>query len=271
MLAAGRRRGRSNGPSPSSIVVLPRPAHGHRIPFVKPGAATDLRFSKSATTLRRVSAFITFEGIEGCGKTTQAALLAEVLRRTHEVVLTREPGGTEVTAAIRALLADPDSALDRRAELLLFLADRAQHVATVIRPALERGAVVVCDRYSDSTLAYQGYGRGHDLEWLRSLNAWASDGVTPDLTLWIDCDLRTGVARAVKKTGGPGDRFEAEPLAFHERVYGGFVALHAAESRRIVRIEGDAPVEAVATEVASVVKARLPQTSDAASRRAPGR
>jgi dTMP kinase len=221
---------------------------------------TNLRFSGRPTTLRRVSAFITFEGIEGCGKTTQAAMLAESLRLEHEVVLTREPGGTEVTKAIRALLADPESALDRRAELLLFLADRAQHVATVIRPALARGAVVVCDRYSDSTLAYQGYGRGHDLDRLRGLNAWASDGVTPHLTLWIDCDLATGVARAVKKTGGPGDRFEAEPLAFHEKVRSGFVALHKAEPGRIVRIEGDAPIDVVAAAVASAVRIRLPQT-----------
>jgi dTMP kinase len=227
-----------------------------------------LRFSERPTTLRRVSAFITFEGIEGCGKTTQAAVLADSLRLEHEVVLTREPGGTEVTKAIRALLADPESALDRRAELLLFLADRAQHVASVIRPALARDAVVVCDRYSDSTLAYQGYGRGHDLDRLRSLNAWASDGVTPDLTLWIDCDLAIGVARAVKKTGGPGDRFEAEPLAFHEKVRSGFVALHKAEPGRIVRIEGDAPIEVVAAAVASAVRTRLPQTTTAAARSA---
>ncbi len=205
-----------------------------------------------------MSAFITFEGIEGCGKTTQARLLSEHLRATdREAVLTREPGGTELTEQIRALLADPESRLDRHAELLLFLADRAQHVASVIKPGLARGAVVISDRYSDSTIAYQGHGRGHDLDWLRTLNAWACLDTVPDLTLWIDCDIETGVRRAAKETGGPGDRFESEPMEFHRRVHAGFAAQHAEAPDRIVRIDGDATIQAIAADVIRVVEAHL--------------
>lgn len=205
------------------------------------------------------SLFITFEGIEGCGKSTQARLLADSLRDRdgRDVLLTREPGGTDVTQRIRALLADPASHLDPRCELLLFLADRAQHVATVIRPALARGAVVVCDRYSDSTLAYQGYARGHSLDMLRDLNGWASYGLTPDLTFWLDCDVEVGLARANKRSGGPGDRFEIEPLAFHERVRTGFAELAAADGSRFVHVDGTRPKDVVAAEIHAATLARL--------------
>jgi dTMP kinase len=204
--------------------------------------------------------FVTIEGIEGSGKSTQARRLTEFLRaRTHrEVVATREPGGTDVTQRIRSLLADPSAALDPRAELFLFLADRSHHVATVIGPALARGAIVVSDRYSDSTLAYQGYARGHDLELLRDLNAWASYGATPDLTLWIDCDVELGLARANKRAGGPGDRFEAEPLRFHEKVRRGFAEIAAAEPQRVVRIDGALDLDAVLSAMKAAVLARLP-------------
>lgn len=209
--------------------------------------------------------FVTLEGIEGCGKSTQSRILAESLRDNdgREVVLTREPGGTEVTQRIRALLADPTSHLDPRCELLLFLADRAQHVATVIRPALDRGAVVVSDRYADSTLAYQGYARGHSLELLRDLNHWASYGLKPDLTFWIDCPVETGLARANKRSGGPGDRFETEPLAFHERVRTGFAELAAADPQRFVRIDGMRPKDVVAADVRATTLARLSQARGA--------
>jgi len=204
--------------------------------------------------------FITLEGIEGSGKSTQARRLAEFLReRTHrEVVATREPGGTDVTQRIRSLLADPSAALDPRAELFLFLADRSHHVATVIGPALARGAIVVCDRYSDSTLAYQGYARGHDLELVRDLNAWASYAATPDLTLWIDCDVEVGLARANKRAGGPGDRFEAEPLRFHEKVRRGFTEITAAEPERVLRIDGSRDLDAVLAAIKVAVLSRLP-------------
>jgi len=205
--------------------------------------------------------FVTLEGIEGCGKSTQARILAESLRGGHgrDVVLTREPGGTEITQRIRALLADPASHLDARCELLLFLADRAQHVATVIRPALDRGAVVVSDRYADSTLAYQGYARGHSLDLLRDLNDWASYGLKPDLTFWIDCPVEIGLSRANKRSGGPGDRFEKEPLAFHERVRAGFADLAAAEPQRFVHVDGTRAKEVVAADIRATALARLAQ------------
>ena len=204
--------------------------------------------------------FITIEGIEGSGKSTQARRLAELLRAqtSREVVVTREPGGTDLTQRIRSLLADPTAGLDPRAELFLFLADRAHHVATVIGPALARGAIVICDRYSDSTLAYQGYARGHDLELLRDLNTWASYGAAPDLTLWIDCDVEVGLARANKRAGGPGDRFEAEPLRFHEKVRLGFAEIAATESGRVVRIDGSLDMDAVLAAMKVAVLARLP-------------
>jgi dTMP kinase len=201
--------------------------------------------------------FLTFEGIEGCGKSTQARRLADSLRaQGFDVVLTREPGGTAITAQIRALLADPASKLDPTAELMLFLADRAQHVASVIRPALAEGKVVLCDRYCDSTLAYQGYGRGHDLAWLEDLNRRASHGVEPDLTLWIDCAIEVGLGRAQKRAGGPGDRFEIEPLQFHARIRSGFAELARRFPRRIVRIEGDRPEEEVAAACEDAVNAK---------------
>ena len=205
--------------------------------------------------------FVTLEGIEGCGKSTQARLLADSLRDCdgRDVVLTREPGGTDVTQRIRSLLADPASHLDPRCELLLFLADRAQHVATVIRPALDRGAVVVCDRYSDSTLAYQGYARGHSLDLLRDLNEWASYGLRPDVTFWLDCDVKVGLTRANKRSGGPGDRFEKEPLAFHERVRAGFAELAAADPQRFVHVDGTRPKDVVSVEIRTATLARLSQ------------
>lgn len=203
--------------------------------------------------------FITLEGVEGSGKSTQAQRLADWLRDEHraDVLLTREPGGTDVTKQIRELLADPDAILDSRAELLLFLADRAQHVATVIRPALERGTIVVCDRYVDSTIAYQAYGRGHDLEFLRSLNAWASTGLMPNLTLWVDCDVKMGLERAVKRTGGPGDRFENEPLDYHHNVARGFREQHDRFPERFVRIDGNGEIDTVFAAVRTAVTDRL--------------
>lgn len=206
-----------------------------------------------------MSLFITLEGVEGSGKSTQAQNLARWLEndRGADVLLTREPGGTDVTQQIRELLADPESILDSRAELLLFLADRAQHVATVIRPALERGAIVVCDRYIDSTIAYQAYGRGHDLELLVTLNAWASTGLMPDLTLWIDCEVRMGLERAVKRTGGPGDRFENEPLDYHHSVARGFREQHDKFPERFVRIDGNGSVEEVFAGVRAAVTRKL--------------
>jgi len=202
--------------------------------------------------------FVTFEGTEGCGKSTQSRRLDAWLRgHGHDVVLTREPGGTEITAQIRRLLADPASRLDATAELMLFLADRAQHVAEVIRPALEAGRIVLCDRYCDSTLAYQGYGRGHDLAWLEELNLRASHGVVPNLTLWMDCAVEVGLRRANHRDGGPGDRFEIEPLEFHTRIHRGFAELAARFPERIVRIDSEREQDEVAADCLAVVEQRL--------------
>jgi dTMP kinase len=219
-----------------------------------------------------VEFFITFEGIEGCGKSTQAPRVRDHLARGgHEVVLTREPGGTRMTQPIRSLLSDRENTFDPLAELLLFLADRAEHVASVVAPALAGGRVVLCDRYCDSTLAYQGYGRGHELSWLEELNARASRDVVPDLTLWIDCPVEVGLARAERRAGGPGDRFEIEPLEFHSRIRTGFAALAKRFPERIVRIDGDRAADDVTADCIRAVDERLASKKNAVERGAAAR
>lgn len=199
--------------------------------------------------------FITLEGIEGSGKTTQAALLADALRAAgHKVVLTHEPGGTRAGEAIRAIFLDPAVSLQVAAELLLVLADRAQHVREKLKPALARGEIVISDRYSDSTTAYQGYGRGFDLKLLGELNRLASDGVTPDLTLVLDCDIETGLARTrARRQDNPRrpDRFEGEVLEFHKRVRAGFLVLASSADNggRFVVIDSARPLETVTGEI----------------------
>ncbi|MFS8897541.1 dTMP kinase [Synechococcus sp. R3-13] len=197
--------------------------------------------------------FITLEGGEGVGKTTQQALLVERLRQEgYACLCTREPGGTALGKTLRELLlhGDPFSPL---AELLLYAADRAEHVSKVIAPALAAGQVVVCDRFTDSTLAYQGYGRGIDLDLIRQLNRWVTDGLQPDLTLWLDLPPEVGLARS-----GSCDKLEQEHLEFHRRVYQGFQALAAAEPQRIVRIDAQGSPAEVAARLWSVVEPRLP-------------
>jgi dTMP kinase len=166
--------------------------------------------------------FVTLEGPEGGGKTTQAALLAEaLLREGRDVLLCAEPGGGPIPRAIRALLLDPaSSGMTPRAELLLFLAARAQHVDETIRPALDAGRIGVCDRFSDSTLAYQGYAGGLDLDQITALNAFATGGLLPDLTLVLDIDARSGLVRQQE-----WNRMEAKGLEYHERVREGFLDL----------------------------------------------
>ena len=198
--------------------------------------------------------FIAFEGIEGAGKSTQVALLAAALRRrSFEVVATFEPGGTALGRELREIVMRPTGEPPLpRAELLLYLAARAQHVAQLIRPALARGAVVLCDRFSGSTLAYQGYGRGLDLEMVARLDAAARDGVWPDLTLLLDCPLEEGLRRA---TGD--DRMQRERLAFHRRVRDGFHRL-AREDTSWRIVSTDPSREEVARAVLAAVDAILP-------------
>jgi len=204
--------------------------------------------------------FITFEGPDGSGKTTQICLLAEWLREQGcEVVLTREPGGTEIGDQIRAVLHDPhNTAMDARAEILLYSASRAQHVAEFIRPALAAGKVVVSDRYADSTLAYQGYGRGLDLEDLRIITGFATGGLAPDLTIYLDVTPEEGLQR--RRLGGDEwNRLDAEELAFHQRVRAGYLALVGQEPERWVMVNAARSVEEVQTEIRGLVRRRLGQ------------
>ncbi|MCW2681869.1 MAG: dTMP kinase, partial [Frankiales bacterium] len=188
--------------------------------------------------------FVAFEGGEGAGKTTQIALLEAWLEaRGHEVVVTREPGATPLGAKVRALLLDPASTVAPRAEAMLYAADRAQHVAQVVRPALERGAVVVTDRYVDSSLAYQGAGRELEVDDVRKLSAWATGGLRPDLVVLLDVDPVVGLARA--GAGAGLDRIEAESLAFHARVRQGFLDLAGADQDRYLVVPADQPAAAV--------------------------
>ncbi len=175
--------------------------------------------------------FITFEGIEGSGKSSQITLLTEYLRsKQRAVMLTREPGGTPIGDQVRKVLLDPaNKALDPQAELLLYAASRAQHLTQVVRPALASGMVVLCDRFSDATIAYQGYGRGLDLTVIHALDRIVTAGMRPDLTIVLDVEAAVGLARARSRNDQQGleaeARFENEALAFHERVRQGYLAL----------------------------------------------
>ncbi len=199
--------------------------------------------------------FVTLEGIDGSGKTTQAELLAEGLRgQGYEVVLTRQPGGTALGQQLRALILSPEHAVTPEAELFLYLADRSLHVAELIRPALAQGRVVICDRYTDSTLAYQGYGRGLQVALLRRLNDMATGGLAPDLTLVVDIP-----AEAARLDVTRLDRLESAGDGFRARVAEGFRALAAEEPARVVLIDGLQEIESVRAQIAARVAERLPQ------------
>jgi len=208
--------------------------------------------------------FITFEGIEGSGKSTQAEMLAENLRRRGlDPLLSKEPGGSPLGGQLRRILLDTASTdLTEEAELFLYLADRAQHVAQVLMPALERGRVVIVDRYTDSTLAYQGCGRGVHPEAIPELNRIASRGVYPDLTFVLDLEAREGLERARGRNAENGaheaeGRFEAEDLAFHQRVRQEFLRLAEVHPQRIRLMDGSAPVQSVQATVLETVEAKL--------------
>lgn len=201
--------------------------------------------------------FITLEGIEGSGKTNHAARLADTLRaQGRPVLLTHEPGGTRAGEAIRAIFLDPAISLHVAAELLLVLADRAQHVVEGLKPALARGEIVISDRYADSTTAYQGYGRGFDLKLLGDLNWLASENLMPDLTILLDCPVETGLARTRLRTNtahrGP-DRFESQDLDFHRRVRDGFMALALGDSERFRLVDSNRPREEVFADIKRLV------------------
>lgn len=207
--------------------------------------------------LRAHGALLTVEGVEGAGKTTQAARLVAALGAAgREAVLTRAPGGTALGRDIRRMLLAVDAeAPAPEAELLLYLADRAQHVARVVRPAIERGEVVVADRFSDSTIAYQAHGRGLPLPTVRAIDDFARAGVAPLVTFVLDIEPEAGLARA--RATGPADRLESEEIAFHRRVREGFHAIAASSPERVVVLDATRPVDDLAEEIARVALERL--------------
>lgn len=197
--------------------------------------------------------FITFEGIDGAGKSTHIEALAERLReRGAEVLCTREPGGTELAEQLRELILHRP--MDALTEALLVFAARRDHVQRVIAPALARGACVVCDRFTDATFAYQGGGRGFDAEVLSRLEQWVHGALQPDLTLWLDLPAETAALRRAQARAA--DRFEAEDLAFFERVRAGYAARMAAQPRRFARIDSALDKAAVRAQIEAELERR---------------
>ena len=197
--------------------------------------------------------FITLEGGDGSGKTTQAELLGRWLQEAgRTVVRTREPGGTEVGVEVREIVLHHRGEIAPRAEALLYAADRAHHVATLVRPALERGDVVIQDRYIDSSVAYQGAGRVLDPEAIRGLSEWATEGLRPDLTVLLDLDAAAARGR-LDEARTRYDRLEAEASEFHDRVRAAYLALAEAEPERFLVVDASRPVD----EIAGAIRARV--------------
>ena len=198
--------------------------------------------------------FVSFEGGEGSGKSTQTARLQGRLESMdRKSLLIREPGGTPLGEALRELLLHRRAAISAEAELLLFLAARAELVRSVLQPALEAGTVVVCDRFSDSTLAYQGYGRGLDIESIRTLDRWATGGLAPDLTVLLDLPVEVGL----KRKDGDDDAFAREDGGFHARVRDGYLALAAAEPSRWHRLDATLPEAEIEARVWAAVEPKI--------------
>jgi len=198
-------------------------------------------------------AFISFEGIEGTGKSTQAKLLAEYLSlKGYRVIQTMEPGGTKISLKIRELLLSLDSReMDHVIELLLYNAARVQHIKEVIEPALERGDIVITDRFSDSTIAYQGYARGIDLQLIDSLDMIATKKLRPDITILLDIDVKTGLAR--NKVLNKSDRLELEGISFHEKVRMGFAQIAAREPERVKVLDCAEGLDGVHRKVVKII------------------
>ena len=201
--------------------------------------------------------FITFEGGDGSGKSTQAGLLAQWLtEQGRTVVRTREPGGSDVGVEIRNLVLHHRGHIDPRAEALLYAADRAQHISTVVRPALERGDVVIQDRYFDSSVAYQGAGRVLDAKEIRDLSLWATESLLPDVTVLLDLDENVARTR-LDAADKPFDRLENEKAEFHSRVRAGFLALAKAEPKRFLVLDATQPIDELAQAIRSRVSHEL--------------
>lgn len=195
--------------------------------------------------------FITFEGADGCGKTTQLNLLSEYLtEKGFNVVTTREPGSKGLGERIREILLNYDGEVSPNCESFLFLADRAQHIDVIVKPAVEAGKIVLCDRHIDSTIAYQGYGRGIDLERLRMLNNLATSNFKPDLTFVFDIDVETSMSRVGKEK----DRMESAGIEFHEKVRKGYLEIAKQESQRVKVINSKDSIENIFTKVKNIVE-----------------
>lgn len=204
-----------------------------------------------------MSFFLSFEGPEGAGKSTQIARLARRLEMEHILhTVTREPGGTPLGTRIRDVLLDPELTIDPLPEFLLYSASRAQLVANIIRPALGRGEVVVCDRYADSSLAYQGFGRGLDAGLLRGITAAATGGLWPHLTVLLDLDPVIGLERAARR--GQPDRLERADLAFHQRLRQGFLELAEADPARFLVLDAALAETELEKRIWEAVRSRLP-------------
>jgi dTMP kinase len=213
--------------------------------------------------LRELGLFITFEGPDGSGKTTQAQLLYEYLQeRGYPVFLTREPGGTGIGDQIREVLHSLENTeMLPQAEILLYSASRAQLVGQIIRPHLARGEIVLCDRYADSTLAYQGYGHGLNLQVLQVITSFATGGLKPDLTIYLDIDVEEGLRRklAAYQIGeAEWNRMDQQEIVFHRRVREGYLQMAAAEPERWVIIEAAQPPDVAQRAIRTEVEARLP-------------
>ena len=198
--------------------------------------------------------FITFEGADGCGKTTQMKLLADYLESQGlEVVLTREPGGKGLGERVREILLNYDGEVSDRCESFLFLADRAQNIDIIVNPAVEQGKIVLCDRHIDSTVAYQGYGRGLDLDRIKMLNNLATNGRKPDLTIVFDIDVET----SMKRVGSEKDRMESAGIEFHNKVRNGYLEIAKQEPERVKVIDASRSIEEVFDDVIKVISPLL--------------
>ncbi len=195
--------------------------------------------------------FITFEGADGCGKTTQLNLLKEYLEKNgYNVLVTREPGGKGLGEKFREILLNYDGVVSERCESFLFLADRAQNIDTIVKPAIESGKIVLCDRHIDSSVAYQGYGRGLDIEEIKQLNTLATGGLLPDLTLVFDIDIET----SMKRVGKEKDRMESAGNEFFNRVRNGYLELAKHEPKRIKVVNSTGSIEEIHEQVIKIMK-----------------
>jgi dTMP kinase len=210
-----------------------------------------------------MSLFITFEGIDGCGKSTQLGLLRSYLERSnYSVITTREPGGTALAEAIRNYLLHTEQPLAPRAELLLFGAARAQHVSEVILPALQRGDAVLSDRFTDSSVAYQGGGLGLDSDFIRDINIFATNGANPNLTVLLDVEPEVGFQRRTKGDSAKEDRIEGRGLEFQQRVRAAYLDIARAEPERVVVIDGALPVAEAHQRIVEIVRQRVFDAKD---------